>query len=53
MKITISGDSHGEMMIGVLEGFPAGFKVDEKELNQDLKRRQNAYGRSSRMRMEK
>ena len=53
MKITISGDSHGEMMIGVLEGFPAGFKVDEKELNHDLKRRQNAYGRSSRMRMEK
>lgn len=52
MRITIAGDSHGSMMIGILEGFPAGFKINEKKLNFDLERRKKAYGRSNRMNIE-
>jgi len=40
-------------MLAVLEGFPAGVKIDHSLINQDLVRRQQGYGRGGRMQIEK
>ena len=39
-------------MVAILEGMPAGLKVDLKEMNMELKRRQLGYGRGDRMKIE-
>ncbi|NUU98010.1 chorismate synthase [Marinitoga sp. 1138] len=52
MDFVISGDSHGPVMIGTLTGFPAGLKINIEKINEDLKRRQEGYGRGKRMKIE-
>ncbi|AIY86146.1 MULTISPECIES: chorismate synthase [unclassified Thermotoga] len=52
MKLTIAGDSHGKYMIAVLEGIPAGLKIDEEIIRRELFRRRNCYGRGKRMSIE-
>jgi chorismate synthase len=39
-------------MIAILEGMPAGLKVDLKEMNIQIRRRQLGYGRGDRMKIE-
>lgn len=46
------GESHGKMLLAVLEGFPAGVPLTEEGVNADLARRQQGYGRGGRMRIE-
>jgi chorismate synthase len=41
------------MMVGTLEKFPAGIKVDKKSIDIELKNRQMGYGRGKRMSIEK
>ncbi|RKX43575.1 MAG: chorismate synthase [Thermotogae bacterium] len=53
MRYLVAGDSHGPMMLGVLEGLPAGFALDLNEINQDLARRQGGHGRGERMKIER
>ena len=36
MKLTIGGFSHGEKLTGIVDGVPAGLKIDEKIIAQDL-----------------
>jgi chorismate synthase len=43
-----AGDSHGDTLVGIVEGLPAGVKVSLKSIEKDLARRRNPYGRSSR-----
>ncbi|MGD8414999.1 MAG: chorismate synthase [Candidatus Latescibacterota bacterium] len=43
-----AGDSHGEFLLGIVEGLPAGVKISLKSIEKDLARRRNPYGRSSR-----
>lgn len=50
---SISGDSHGKMMIGTLEKFPSGIKLDIEAINKELQKRQAGYGRGKRMFIEK
>jgi len=52
MRLTISGDSHGKYIVVVLEGFPAGFRVNEQKVARDLERRRNCFGRGQRMKLE-
>ncbi|MCX7661612.1 MAG: chorismate synthase [Candidatus Omnitrophica bacterium] len=47
-----AGESHGRALLGILEGIPAGLKLDIKFINQELKRRQQGFGRGERMRLE-
>ena len=47
-----SGESHGKMLLAVIEGMPAGVPITEDEVNGDLARRQKGYGRGGRMRIE-
>jgi chorismate synthase len=48
-----AGESHGPALSGVLEGLPAGLHVLASDLDRDLARRQQGYGRGGRMKIEK
>ena len=45
LRYFTAGESHGQCLIGVLEGLPAGLKLDLEAVNRDLVRRQKGYGR--------
>ncbi len=47
-----AGESHGKGILALVEGFPAGIRVDEEEINRELQRRQGGYGRGGRQRIE-
>ncbi len=47
-----AGESHGRGLIAILEGYPAGVKLDEGFINRELKARQSGYGRGGRMALE-
>ena len=47
-----AGESHGRGIVAILEGMPAGLKVDAAKINQELKRRQSGFGRGKRMQIE-
>lgn len=53
LRFISAGESHGECMIAIIEGMPAGLYIDENIINQDLLRRQQGYGRGARMEIEK
>ena len=52
IKYVSAGDSHGEMLIGIMENLPAGLTVNEEEINLYLSLRQRGYGRGARMKIE-
>lgn len=51
-KFTTAGESHGKMLIAVIEGVPAGLPIDAALIDRDLARRQRGYGRGGRMKIE-
>ena len=51
-RFLTSGESHGKCLNAIIEGLPAGFKIDEEYINSELKRRQAGYGRGKRMQIE-
>jgi chorismate synthase len=52
LRYFTAGESHGQCLIGVVEGLPAGLKIDLASINRDLARRQQGYGRGGRMKIE-
>lgn len=52
LRLMTAGESHGEAVLAILEGLPAGLSVNELEINKDLSRRQQGYGRGGRMKIE-
>jgi chorismate synthase len=48
-----AGESHGQALIALVEGLPAGLRVDFEFIDNELKRRQGGYGRGGRMKIEK
>jgi chorismate synthase len=53
LRFLTSGESHGQALVALLEGFPAGLAVDVDKINHELWRRQQGYGRGSRQKIEK
>src|SRR3990167_11191344 len=53
LKYITAGESHGKCMIAVVEGFPAGVRLDVEAINKELQRRQGGVGRGPRMGIEK
>ncbi len=53
LRYFTAGESHGPRLTAIVEGFPAGFAIDIAQINQDLFRRQQGYGRGGRMKIEK
>ncbi len=52
LRFLTAGDSHGEALVGIVEGLPAGLKLDVRAIQRDLARRRMSYGRSSRQKIE-
>jgi chorismate synthase len=48
-----SGESHGSCLTAIVDGLPAGMRVDPDHINFHLARRQKGYGRGGRQRIEK
>src|SRR5699024_10719608 len=49
MRWMTAGESHGEALVGVLEGIPAGIALTSAEVAEALARRRGGYGRGARM----
>jgi len=47
-----AGESHGPMLIGILDGMPAGMPLREEDLAPRMRRRQGGHGRGKRMTIE-
>ena len=52
LRYLTAGESHGKILLGILEGMPSGLKVDKGTINLELKRRQSGFGRGARMAIE-
>lgn len=52
-RFSTAGESHGECLIAMVSGMPAGVPIDEAKINRELWRRQQGYGRGGRMRIER
>jgi chorismate synthase len=52
-RFTTAGESHGRVLVAVVEGLPAGLAVNIDFINHELWRRQQGYGRGGRMKIEK
>jgi len=51
-RFATAGESHGECLIAMVSGMPAGVPIDEAKMNHELWRRQQGYGRGGRMKIE-
>lgn len=47
-----AGESHGKCLTAIIEGIPSGFDINPDFINEELKRRQQGYGRGDRMKIE-
>ncbi|MDD6381777.1 chorismate synthase [Mitsuokella jalaludinii] len=52
LRFMTAGESHGPCLTAILEGLPAGLKLNEEAINRELARRQQGYGRGGRMKIE-
>ncbi|MCP4589790.1 MAG: chorismate synthase [bacterium] len=48
-----AGESHGQALIALVEGMPAGIALDLDRINREMVRRQGGYGRGGRQKIEK
>jgi chorismate synthase len=53
LRFSTAGESHGESLVAMVSGLPAGVPVDQAFLDRELWRRQKGYGRGGRMRIER
>ena len=53
LKFLTAGESHGQGLLGILDGMLAGFDISEDYIAVQLARRQMGYGRGGRMKIEK
>ena len=53
LRFSTAGESHGESLVALISGLPAGVPVDQEFLDHELWRRQQGYGRGGRMRIER
>jgi chorismate synthase len=52
VRFLTAGESHGRALVVILEGIPAGLRIDLDRVTRDLRRRQGGYGRGRRMAIE-
>ncbi len=52
LRFTTAGESHGPALVSLLEGMPAGVPLLASDVDVELARRQQGYGRGRRMQIE-
>src|SRR3954462_905188 len=52
LRFLTAGESHGQALVTILEGIPAGLSIDFDAVTTQLRRRQGGYGRGRRMAIE-
>src|SRR5262249_52884193 len=52
LRFLTAGESHGQALVTILEGMPAGLAIDFDAVTAQLRRRQTGYGRGRRMAIE-
>lgn len=52
LRFETAGESHGECLVATLTGLPAGIPVSVDDVNHELWRRQQGFGRGGRMKIE-
>jgi chorismate synthase len=53
LSFRTAGESHGRVLIAVVEGIPAQLVLDFEFVDNELRRRQSGYGRGGRMKIER
>jgi chorismate synthase len=53
IRFTTAGESHGQALVCILEGMPAGVPLSASDVDEQLARRQQGYGRGRRMQIER
>jgi chorismate synthase len=53
LRFLTAGESHGQGLVVIVEGLPAGLSITEEQIQAELGRRRLGYGRGPRMRFEK
>ena len=48
-----AGESHGQGLMGIIQGIPSNLEIDKQYINYHLSRRQKGFGRGARMKIEK
>jgi chorismate synthase len=52
LSLVTAGESHGPALVAIVTGLPAGLVLDRAAIDEDLRRRQQGYGRSPRQQLE-
>lgn len=52
LRFLTAGESHGKALVTIVEGLPAGLPVDAEQVDAQLRRRMQGYGRGARMKIE-
>jgi chorismate synthase len=52
LELVTAGESHGPALVAIVTGLPAGLVLDKAAIDEDLRRRQQGYGRSPRQQIE-
>jgi chorismate synthase len=52
IRFTTAGESHGQALVAILEGIPAGLPLLAADIDADLRRRMGGHGRGARMKIE-
>ncbi len=52
LRYLTSGESHGKLLIAVVEGMPSDLPLSSSEIDHELARRQSGWGRGGRMKIE-
>jgi chorismate synthase len=52
LELVTAGESHGPALVAIVTGLPAGLVLERRTIDEDLRRRQQGYGRSPRQQIE-
>src|SRR3954452_16808275 len=52
LELVTAGESHGPALVAIVTGLPAGLVLEKAAIDEDLRRRQQGYGRSPRQQIE-
>ncbi len=52
IRYLTAGESHGPALVGIIDGLPAGLRIDMEQLGREVAARQAGYGRGGRMKIE-